>query len=351
MRAWMSIGDILHFIIEQVAIDSGILLNSNTVREILKKSEMSDWAHLIERNPQEIFGVRPEFVEDIVRILRAAIGNLPNATPGILLTIEKIKDLESKGVNTASIIEAFSKVVSSGKYKVIGEDAAKEIINLSSQPPLAVIELLEVIGEYQDRSLKMNVNIQSIEWDGAIPLSELFKGEIIPDDPQVCFDQRFLDYLASNDEQLDKIHWRNFERLCGEFFRRKGFVVKLGPGTRDGGIDIRIWSGKKSLPTPPLIVMQCKRYKKGKEVKIEYIKALWSDLKFENAKRGLLATTSYIAPGGKKICTVRQWPLSFAENESVKKWTKGMWRFPPGVSKVSKGVGRYLLPPVAPYLK
>ena len=31
--------------------------------------------------------------------------------------------------------------------------------------------------------------------------------------PETYLDQRFLDFLAVNGEEVKKIHWRNFERL------------------------------------------------------------------------------------------------------------------------------------------
>lgn len=347
----MTIDDILHFIIEQFAIDTGILLSSHNIKEAIAKSDMSEWSSVFNKNPDDVIGVRPEFIEDIVRVLRFAFGNLPDATPGFIVFIDKIKSLEKRGVDTKLIMEAFEKVVFSHKYETVGKDALSEIIKISKQDHLAVIEFIEATNEYQNRNLKFRTDYEVFDWDGGIELSKLFNGEIIPDDPEAYFDQRFLDYLAKNEGQLEKIHWRNFERLCAEFFKRKGFVVELSPPTKDGGIDIRIWSDENFKKVSPLIVVQCKRYKKSNKVDIEYVKAFWTDLMFENARRGLLATTSHIAPGGTRICKVRKWPLSFAENKSVNRWAKSLWRYKPEEIKASKGVGEYLLPPFVPFFK
>jgi hypothetical protein len=56
----------------------------------------------------------------------------------------------------------------------------------------------------------------------------LFEGEHIPDDPTAYLDQRYIDYLAKNSEEMGRIHWRNFERLTTEFFRRLGYELDLG---------------------------------------------------------------------------------------------------------------------------
>jgi restriction system protein len=347
----MKIGDILHFIIEQVAIDTGILLSSSNIKEAITESEMSEWGFFFDGSPDEVTGVRPEFIEDIVRVLRVSVGNLPDATPGFVVASDKMRDLLEKGFDVDKIIEASEKVISSKKDKIIDEETINEITKASKQDRLAVIEFFTGVNEYLNRSLKMNYP-DVVEWNGAIELSKLFDGEIIPDDPDEYFDQRFLDYLAKNEGRLENMHWRNFERLCAEFFKRKGFIIKLSPPTKDGGIDIRIWSNEEYKKKSPFIVVQCKRYKKSNKVDIEYVKAFWTDLEFENAKRGLLATTSHIAIGGKKICKVRKWPLSIAENESVNKWVKSMWRFKPEKIKIDKGgVGNYLLPPFTSFFK
>ncbi len=162
------------------------------------------------------------------------------------------------------------------------------------------------------------------DWDGGTPLQDLFNCEL-KSKKQSFFDQQFIDYLAANPQKLEGKHWRNFERFCAEFFDRLGLELNLGPGSKDEGLDIRAFD-KKDL-SKPLILIQCKRHKATESVKLETVKSLYTDVKFEGAELGLIATTSYIAPGGKKMATARKYPLSFAENEQVKKWAKTMWRY------------------------
>ena len=167
------------------------------------------------------------------------------------------------------------------------------------------------------------------QWDGVVALDRLFQGEHIPDDPEVYLDQRYIDYLAKNSEQMGEIHWRNFERLTTEFFRQQGYEVDLGTGTKDGGVDVRIWTDRESKAGPPLMLIQCKRYKNV--VGIEMVKAFWTDVDFEGAERGLIATTSSVSRDSKKICDVRKWPMSFAEAADVKRWARTMWRHAPDI--------------------
>lgn len=135
-------------------------------------------------------------------------------------------------------------------------------------------------------------------------------------------DQKFLDYIAANADELQKTHWRNFERFCAEFFNRLGYQIQLGPGGSDGGIDIRAFDPNDN--SKPLIIIQCKRFKEGHQVGIETVKAFYTDVEFEQAQLGMIVTTSEIAPGGKKVCEARKYPLTFAELEEVKQWAKTM---------------------------
>jgi restriction system protein len=164
-------------------------------------------------------------------------------------------------------------------------------------------------------------------WDGVVSLDRLFEGEHIPGDPTVYLDQRYIDYLAKNSEEMGRIHWRNFERLTTEFFRRQSYEVDLGKGTKDGGVDVRVWTDKDSKSGPPLMLIQCKRQKNV--VGIGSVKAFWSDVHFEGAEKGLIATTSSVSRDSKKLCEVRKWPMNFAEAAEIQNWARTMWRHAP----------------------
>ena len=164
-------------------------------------------------------------------------------------------------------------------------------------------------------------------------------------------DQRFIDYLVVNTDKVDRIHWRNFERICAEFFNRNGYYVKLGPGTAGGGVDIRVWPENKDSNGPPLMLVQCKRYKEGNLVGIECVKAFWTDVEYENAQKGLIVTTSQVAAGGHKVCEARKWALDLVEGEKVSEWLKSMWRFQWQEEKQKQQKATFLLPPIVPFPK
>lgn len=72
------------------------------------------------------------------------------------------------------------------------------------------------------------------------------------------FRQRLLDKQSSI-ESLRDLSWRDFEKLVGEAYRRKGYSIEeTGLGGADGGIDLRLHKdGELSL-------VQCKQWKKQK---------------------------------------------------------------------------------------
>ena len=84
MRAWMSIRNILDLAEEELAIRAGLLLTDHNVFDIIGGTELAPWVNRLRGNPDEVIGIRPEFFEDITRVLRAGVGNLPDATPPML---------------------------------------------------------------------------------------------------------------------------------------------------------------------------------------------------------------------------------------------------------------------------
>lgn len=103
-------------------------------------------------------------------------------------------------------------------------------------------------------------------------------------------------------------------------------ITSKSSWARSNGVDVRVWTKGEKLTGPPLLLIQCKRYKDTNDVEIESVKAFWTDVHYEGAYRGLIATTSRVAPGGVATSVGRRWPLGFAEYQQVEHWMKQMWR-------------------------
>ena len=162
-----------------------------------------------------------------------------------------------------------------------------------------------------------------VDWVNTIELKELFTSESLDASYGRFIDQRFIDYLEANFSAIDSMHWRKFEALSGEFFSRSGYHVDMGPGRGDGGVDIRAWKPDiDRSSTPPTILIQCKRQKSSVEQVV--VKALWADVSNERAESGLIVTSSRVAPGAKRMCSARSYPVGFEERHTLMRWLSAL---------------------------
>ena len=95
---------------------------------------------------------------------------------------------------------------------------------------------------------------------------------------------------------------------------------------------VRVWTDKDSRTGPPLILVQCKRYKADASVGVESIKAFWTDVEFDQAGKGLIATTATDSREGQRVCKARKWRTEFAQAADVQGWARSLWRHVPVLS-------------------
>jgi restriction system protein len=194
--------------------------------------------------------------------------------------------------------------------------------------------LTDLIEDFKRRTLvDLMFRTERVPWDGSVPLRELFHpsdlGARITANAQssALIDQRFIDYLHAQPEDLSAMHWRQFEFLVGEFFRRNDYDVEMTPPSGDGGVDVRAVKESGAVG-PELILIQAKRLRDDRRVDIETVKALWSDIDEEAATRGVVATTSALAPGARAYCQARLYRLTAAERPMVEDWLKALATHP-----------------------
>lgn len=94
--------------------------------------------------------------------------------------------------------------------------------------------------------------------------------------------KKLFDSVASKENTLDSISWREFELLVGEAFRRKGYTVQeTGQGGADGGIDlVLLKDGEKYL-------VQCKQWRR-QQVQVNVVRELFGVMAAEGAKGGFV---------------------------------------------------------------
>ena len=165
------------------------------------------------------------------------------------------------------------------------------------------------------------------DWHDVATLHDLFVSEATTAALGTFFDQRFVDYLHANFDDIDEIHWRRFEALVGEFLNRAGLHVVLGPGRADDGVDIRAWVDGEESAT---VLVQCKRERR--KVTKAVVKALAADVIWEGSRVGLLATTSWWSPGARTTAQSRAYPVEEVDRDALRRWIslmrtpgEGLW--------------------------
>ena len=123
-------------------------------------------------------------------------------------------------------------------------------------------------------------------------------------------------HFAKHPGDLQRLTHRAFEELISSVFTARGWRTKIGPGTGDKGVDVRMW-----FETPlgdSLTLVQAKRYAPNMPIKLEAVAALEAHSKRE-AAHGLFVTTSRYLPG------VRDWAsrnqeLELADSSNLQEW-------------------------------
>lgn len=179
-----------------------------------------------------------------------------------------------------------------------------------------------VLAIFIEQRVNAWTNVNNTQWKDIKDLEELFKSESLETQYGSFLDQRFIHYLVNNFDDIDKIHWRKFEGMACEFFDKKGCHVEIGPGRNDGGIDLRVWDKKGNPEGPACILVQCKRQKSKVEKVV--VKALWADMVDENAKSGLIVTSSALSKGAKAVCNARNYNIDEVNRNTLLSWLKEM---------------------------
>jgi hypothetical protein len=319
---------------DYVGIKSGLGITAANVVQLLDRdlasTDESDWWYSpkawLHQPPQSGVRIRAEDMESLVMRLLHAVGALPSPWsqmqlvtkfwerhPDIIMILPKDPDEDEFPFPVPPWTRLAWYAGSAG--------------DLDMANPL----LADFVLDFRRRTiLEIMFDVERSEWDGVVALRELFGDGLAPEAKEsfeTLIDQRFIDYLHAQPEDVSQVHWRQFELLVAEFFRRHGYQVQVTPPSGDGGIDVRAHRSSDSLG-PELVLVQAKRYSSDRTVGVETVKALWSDINEANATRGVIATTSTLAPGARAYCEARRYRLSAAEAPTVQRWLRDLATHP-----------------------
>ena len=287
------------------------------------------YADLIQR--AEKFGVRlrSEEYEELFYSLLHRIGYTDGEYRGFIVEsahlFHKYKDDERELKRFSDISNLFLKM-----WKNLADDAQKNSLKSIDPTPL-LIEARKRYGqsgllmmweqiEVMDRGMRLSPRSapRYEEWHSILSLDGLFTGNAPKPEDGAYIDQRYINFLFKNPDKLASMHWRKFEELTTEFFWREGYQVELGPGSNDDGVDIRIWNPSEAISNPPLCIVQCKRTRNYVEKVV--VKGLYADIVHNNAKQGLIVTTSELAPGARTTIAARGYPIEEVNKTRILEW-------------------------------
>ena len=318
---------------DYVGLKSGLGITSADVVRLLDRdlasSAESEWwyspRNWLHDAPQQHVRIRAEDLESLVMRLLYAVGALPSPLNQMQLAHQFANQHPQIAESIPADPDEDEFPLPVGPFQRLFW-----FVSAPHHPADMPAELAALVEDFRCRTiLDLISRTEQVPWDGIIPLAELFDLKVSSASVQesALIDQRFIDYLHAQPEDLPRMHWRQFEYLTGEFFRRHGYRVEVTPPGHDGGIDIRA-AKDNSVTGPELVLIQAKRYSDDRRVDIETVKALWSDINEATATRGVIATTSALAPGARAYCEARLYRLTAAERPAVEQWLQALATYP-----------------------
>lgn len=318
MHIWSPRQHLVDNLIDLVGIKAGLTLSESKALGLLNDLSEGWW----EGNKEELIRIDMLDFEEAFIHLMYKVGYLQNERDlsGVVIDFVE-KNLAHFGVDAHDVVKKVE--VCSLIQHYLAENALHklEIPEEYSSIP----EFDGLIIDYKDRYVFHNEMPESVDWNGSVPLDALFESEKIPDseDSRCYFDQRYIDYLSRQIAELGEIHWRQFEYLTGEYFRKNGYEVEVTQGRGDGGIDV---IAKKNDPIsgPQMILVQCKQYSEQNPVQVDSVRAFWATVDDAGATKGILATTSRLTTGAQEYCKAKLYRMDSAEKSKIESWVHSM---------------------------
>ena len=127
-----------------------------------------------------------------------------------------------------------------------------------------------------------------------------------------------LEYFSKHPDALTQLSWRGFEKLLEAIFRNQGFITELGPGSGDGGVDLRLI--QKDSVSQFITLVQAKKWDRNNPIDLSMVAALYGVVESQGANRGLFVTTSRYLPSARTFANNISHRLVLACSEEVAQW-------------------------------
>ena len=127
----------------------------------------------------------------------------------------------------------------------------------------------------------------------------------------------FIAFFRDRPDYLRNAGPRQVEVFLDSVFRNNGFRTELGPGSNDGGVDLRLYNHDVVGEIQTLV--QIRRYAEKYPIELEAVAALAAIVDQEKAHRGLFITTSRYLPVAQRFAARKQ-VLELATLDHIKAW-------------------------------
>lgn len=134
--------------------------------------------------------------------------------------------------------------------------------------------------------------------------------------------EELLERLSKYPEERFELDPRIFEETVAELLCRMGYDVRLTPRTGDLGRDVLASFG---TPVAPLLMLvECKRYRRGRLVGPEPVARVWYRLFDDHANMAMVVTTSGFQPVARQMARDRGYQLALKEGTDFIEWIRSL---------------------------
>lgn len=127
-------------------------------------------------------------------------------------------------------------------------------------------------------------------------------------------------HFVDRPDDLHRLHWRDFEKLLARVFTNQGFEAELGPGSDDGGADVRLI--QRDPIGDILTLVQAKKYAPHRKVGFNAVAELNGAADFHKAQRTMLVTTSSYQPKAREFSARATIPMELKTSHDVVEWCR-----------------------------
>lgn len=315
---WLQRIELVSTLSEHAGSKAGLALDGRQLRR-----HLPDHTDALTGRGDQLLRIRAEELAMMGAELLHAVGNTPS--PELVMwpppdLIPLLRDGSEMADLHGSMIDILKDELGHSRPGPLDADAFLDRMRREHGPDGLAMAVRFLQTFFQQQHQAIGSDFRRVEWVDTVQLKDLFQSEDLSARYGQFLDQRFLDYLARNDQAIDAMNWRKFEGLAAEYFDRTGYRVVMSKGRNDDNVDLRVWNPEGR--GAPLLLIQCKRQKAkvGKVV----VKALYADILEEKARGGLIVTSSSLSVGAERTCLARSYPIGQANRAALRSWLKAM---------------------------